>query len=393
MRPGHDFFKTDPFFKTDQLLGEEQRLAKDTVRAFVDERVLPIIGGCYREGRFPRELVPMIGELGLLGPTVKGYGGAGASPLTYGVMMSELERGDSGIRSFCSVQSSLVIYPILTFGSDEQRDRWLPKLITGEAIGCFGLTEPDFGSNPADMRTRARRDGDSYLLEGTKRWITNGTVADVAVVFARDDEGSIGGFVVEKGTPGFSAREMEGKLSLRASITGELVFDDCRVPASARLPAAKGLKAALACLNQARFGIAFGAVGAAEACLEEALEYTSSRVQFDRPIAGFQLVQKELVDCYEAIVQAKLLCLRLGQLKEAGEASPVAISLAKRNNVAMALEVARRCRDLLGANGVVDDYAAMRHACNLEAVKTYEGTHNVHTLIVGQALTGLAAFS
>ena len=381
------------FLKLDELLGEEERLIRDSVRGFVNERVLPIIGGCYREGRFPRELIAPLAELGVLGPTVEGYGGAGASPLAYGVIMSELERGDSGIRSFCSVQSSLVIYPILTFGSEAQKERWLPKLISGEAIGCFGLTEPDFGSNPSGMRTRARKDGHGYVLEGSKRWITNGTEADVAVVFAKNDEGKIEGFLVEAGTPGYTAREMEGKLSLRASITGELFFDDCRIPAEARLPGAKGLRSALACLNQARFGIAFGALGAAEACLEEALEYTGSRVQFDRPIAGFQLVQRELVEVYQALVQARLLCHRLAELKTRGDVSPVAISLAKRNNVAMALDAARRCRDLLGANGVVDDYAAMRHACNLEAVKTYEGTHNIHTLIVGQALTGLAAFT
>jgi glutaryl-CoA dehydrogenase len=379
-------------YQLDSLIDDDARLVRDTVGAFVQREAFPLIAEHYRASTFPTQLIPRIAELGLLGPTLSGYGGAGVSELAYGLMMQELERGDSGLRSFCSVQSGLVIYPIHRFGNDEQRQRWLPGLIAGQLIGCFGLTEPDFGSNPSGMRTRARRDGDHYLLSGTKRWITNATLADLAVVFARDDAGEIGAFVVERGSAGFEAREIEGKLSLRASATGELLFDDCRVPVENRLPAAEGLKAALSCLNQARYGIAFGAVGAAIACFEEALEYSKERVQFQKPIAAYQLVQNQLVEMFGSIVESQLLCLQLARLKALGQAHPVAISLAKRNCVAMALDVARAARDLLGANGIVDDYAAMRHACNLESVKTYEGTHNIHTLIVGQALTGHAAF-
>ncbi|MBW2732947.1 MAG: acyl-CoA dehydrogenase family protein [Deltaproteobacteria bacterium] len=381
------------FLQVEDMIGDEERMIRDSVRAFVKEQALPTLVEHYRRGTFPRSLIQPMAELGLFGPTLADYGGAGVSELAYGLIMQELERGDSGLRSFCSVQSSLVIYPIHRFGSEQQRQRWLPSLIAGEAVGCFGLTEPDFGSNPAGMRTRARRVADGYVLDGTKRWITNGSIADVAVVFARNDEGEIQGFVVDTQTPGLTRREMSGKLSLRASATGELIFDECYLPDSALLPKGDGLKAALSCLNQARFGIAFGVVGAALACFDEALDYAKTRVQFGQPIAGFQLVQQELVESYNAIVQAQLLSLRLAELKGRGQASPVAISLAKRNNVAMALDVARRARDILGANGIVDDYGAMRHMCNLESVKTYEGTHNIHTLIVGQALTGIAAFS
>ncbi|MCC6746105.1 MAG: acyl-CoA dehydrogenase family protein [Deltaproteobacteria bacterium] len=386
MRPEIDFYGID------ELLNEEERLVRDSVRAFVDERVMPIIQKHYRAGTFPKELVPDIARLGLLGSTLKEYGGAGVGPTAYGLINQELERGDSGIRSFVSVQSGLVIYPIYAFGSPEQKERWLPRLIRGEAIGCFGLTEPDFGSNPTGMRTTARRDGSGFILNGTKRWITNGNLADVAVVWAKLDD-QVMGFLVERGAPGFSTVEIEGKLSLRASVTSELIFEDCRIPGDAIFPGVQGMRGPLSCLTQARYGIAWGATGAAMACFEEALSYAKERVQFDRPIAGFQLTQAKLVEMYSDIVQAQLLCLRLGQLKAAGKASPVAVSLAKRNNVAMALRIARVAREILGASGIVDDYAAMRHMCNLESVYTYEGTHDIHTLIVGQALTGIPAFS
>jgi len=385
--------KAPDFYQLDTLIGDDERLVRDAVRSFVEQRLVPIVAEHYRQGTFPRHLVGELAERGLLGANLKEYGGAGVSPLAYGLIMQELERGDSGLRSFCSVQSALVIYPIYTFGSAEQRARWLPPLIQGEAIGCFGLTEPDFGSNPSGMRTRARKAGDSFVLNGSKMWITNGSIADVAVVFAREDDDRIHGFLVERGTPGFSAPELKGKLSLRASVTSELVFEDCRIPQRNKLPQAKGLKAALMCLNQARFGIAFGAVGAALACFEEALSYAQNRIQFDgKPIAAHQLIQQQLVDMYSEITQAQLLCLRLAQLKQAGTVDPVAISMAKRNNVAMALRTARTAREILGANGIMDEYGAMRHMCNLESVHTYEGTYNIHTLIVGQALTGQAAF-
>ncbi|MCA9667101.1 MAG: acyl-CoA dehydrogenase family protein [Myxococcales bacterium] len=374
-------------------------MVRDSVRTFVRDRVMPIIQKHYRAGTFPTELIPEIAGLGLLGPTIQGYGGAGVSHLAYGLIMQELERGDSGVRSFASVQSGLVIHPIHTFGSDAQKERWLPGLISGELIGCFGLTEPDFGSNPSGMRTTARKDGDGYVLNGTKRWITNGNLSHLAVVFAKvEGEGTpekphIGAFVVERGTDGFSTLEIEGKLSLRASVTSELHFEDCRIPADNRLPEARGLKAALSCLNNARFGIAFGALGAAKACFFEALEYAKERVQFDRPIAGYQLVQRKLVNMYSDIVQGELLAFRMAELKANGQLNPAAISLGKRNNVKVALECARTARDILGANGVVDDYCPMRHMNNLESVYTYEGTHDIHTLIIGQRLTGLAAFS
>lgn len=380
------------FYEIESLFSEEEILIRDSVRTFVNDRVLPIIGEHYRNGTFPRHLVAEIAELGLLGSTQTKYGGAGVGPIAYGLINRELERGDSGIRSFVSVQSGLVIYPISAFGNDAQRERWLPKLISGESIGCFGLTEPDFGSNPSGMRTTAKRDGDSYVLNGAKMWITNATIADLAVVFARTDEG-VGAFVVESGTKGFSAPEMKGKLSLRASITGELILEDCRIPAENRLPDARGLKAALACLSQARYGIAWGAVGAAMACFDEALGYAKERVQFDRPIAGYQIQQQKLVEMYSRIVQAQLLVYRMGQLKAEGRLHHVAISVAKRNNVSIARDIARVGREILGASGITDEYACMRHMCNLESVYTYEGTHDIHTLIIGQALTGIPAFT
>lgn len=392
MRPIGPLIDPD-LLELDLLIGDEERLVRDEVRRFVAQEVLPIIRQHYRAGTFPRQLVPRMGDLGLLGPTLDAHGAVGASHLAYGLIMQELERADSALRSFCSVQSALVIHPIYAFGSEAQQQRWLPPLIRGEAIGCFGLTEPDFGSNPAAMRTRARLDGDSYVLDGCKMWITNGSLADVALIFARCDDGRVGGFLLEKGRPGFTTVDIEGKLSLRASVTSQLVLQDCRIPADNRLPGAVGLGAALACLDQARYGIAFGAVGAALACFEEALGYVKERRQFgNRPIASHQLVQQSLADMYSEIVQAQLLCLQLARLKQQGRLGTPAISLAKRNNVAMALRTARAARDLLGASGIVDDHGAMRHMCNLESVQTYEGTYNIHTLVLGQALTGEAAF-
>ncbi|MGQ9476936.1 MAG: acyl-CoA dehydrogenase family protein [Candidatus Bipolaricaulia bacterium] len=384
-------FKGTDLYELDSLLNEEQRLIRRTARQFVDEEVLPIIKGAFEEGRFPKELIPRLGELGFLGANLEGYGAAGIDELSYGLVMQELERGDSGIRSFASVQGGLVMYPIYTFGSEEQKERWLPKLASGEAVGCFGLTEPGFGSNPAGLQTKAERDGDSYVLNGVKTWITNATLADVALVWARTAEG-IRGFLVERGTPGFTQAKIEHKMSLRASDTGELAFTDCRVPVENMLPGALGLKPALMCLNQARYSIAWGAVGAALACYEEARAYALERVQFDRPIASFQLIQERLAEMLTEITKAQLLVFRLAQLKEEGQADHVQISLAKRNNVAMAQMVARAAREILGANGITLDYQAIRHLMNLEAVKTYEGTHEIHTLILGEAITGLSAF-
>ena len=385
-------FKGVDYYAIDELYEPEERLAQATVRAFVDQHVMPRIGRHFRDGTFPTELIPRMAALGLFGANLHGYGCAGMSALAYGLVLQELERGDSGIRSFVSVHGSLAMYPIYAFGSDAQKDRWLPRMARGEAIGCFGLTEPDFGSNPAGMQTSAKRDGDGWLLRGTKRWITSGSVADVAVVWARTDEG-IAGFLVEKGTPGFTAHDIHGKFSLRASVTSELVFDDARVPEANRLPGARGLKAPLACLSQARYGIAWGAVGAAMACYDEALSYAKERVQFAKPIAGYQLVQQKLVEMLSEITKAQLVCWRLGKLKDAGKARPEQISLAKRNNVHAALVIARAARDVLGANGITDEYQCGRHMLNLESVSTYEGTHDIHTLILGQDITGLSAFS
>ena len=379
-------------FAFEELLTDDEKMVRDTVRSFVQARVMPLIRDCWREGRFPRELIGEMASIGLFGSTIHGYGCAGLGQVAYGLAMQELEHADSGVRSFVSVQNGLVMHPIHAFGTDEQRNHWLPELAQGKAIGCFGLTEADFGSNPGGMRTTARSDGTDYILNGAKMWITNGTIADVAVVFAKCDD-RIRGFLVERGTPGFTTREIQGKLSLRASVTAELVFEDCRIPLRNALPGAVGLRSALACLNRARYSIAWGAIGAASACFEEALEYAKNRVQFTRPIAGYQLVQEKLVEMWNEINKAQLMTLRLGQLVERGLEDATPISVAKRNNVRMALQAARAAREILGANGVVDDYVSMRHACNLEAVYTYEGTHDIHTLIVGQALTGIAAFS
>jgi glutaryl-CoA dehydrogenase len=385
------------FFDVDSSLSEEERAVRDSVRRFVDERVLPIIGTCYVEGRFPKELIPVLGELGVFGANLpEAYGCAGLNNVAYGLIMQELERGDSGIRSFASVQGALVMYPIFAFGSEEQKKRYLPKMATGEIIGCFGLTEPDFGSNPAGMITTAKAQPDgSFVLNGSKMWITNGSTAHVAIVWAKTgaDDKSIRGFIVPTDSPGFSAKDQKGKLSLRASDTSELVFQDVVVGASQLLPQSGGLKSPLMCLTQARYGISWGALGAAQACYEEALAYSKTRVMFDRPIGGFQLQQARLADMLTEIVKAQLLVLHLGRLKDAGTFTPQQVSLAKRNNVSMATDIAREARRLLGANGILAEYASMRHMENLESVYTYEGTHDIHTLVLGQAVTGLSAFN
>jgi glutaryl-CoA dehydrogenase len=384
--PGVDYLRIDSLFS------EQELLVRETARRFVDEQVAPLIRDCFRDARFPKELIPEMARLGFLGANLEGYGCAGMSNVEYGLIMQEIERGDSGLRSFVSVQGALVMYPILTFGSDEQKQHWLPRLQSGQAIGCFGLTEPGFGSNPAGMLTRAKRDGGGWILSGEKTWITNGSVADIAVVWARTDDG-IHGFLVERETRGFTASEIHGKLSMRASVTSSLKFDDCRLPESAMLPGAIGLKAALSCLTQARYGIGWGVIGAAMDCYETARAYTVTRKQFDdRPIASHQLVQAKLADMITEITKAQLLALQVGKLKDQGQADAAHVSMLKRNNVAMALECARQSRDLLGANGIVDDLPIMRHMCNLETVKTYEGTDHIHALVIGERVTGIAAY-
>jgi glutaryl-CoA dehydrogenase len=385
-------FEGIDYFDLSELLTSEEIMMRDTIRQFVDEEVIPIIEKYYTEGTFPIHLVKKMGELGLFGLNLpQKYGCAELNNIAYGIVMQELERGDSGIRSFVSVQSGLVMYPIYTFGSEEQKDFWLPKLATGESIGCFGLTEPDFGSNPGGMITKVEKVEGGYLLNGAKMWITNGTIADVAVVWAKLD-GVIKGFLVEKGTKGFTAPEMKGKHSLRASITSELIFDDVFIPESNMLPLANGLKAPLMCLNQARFGIAWGVVGSMTAMYETALNYAKSRIQFNKPIAAFQLTQAKLVYMLTEITKAQLLNFRLAQLKDSGKLKHTHISLAKRNNCELALEIARTAREILGANGILNEYPVMRHANNLESVKTYEGTHEMHTLIIGEDITGFSAF-
>lgn len=385
-------FQGIDYFAVDSLLSSEEILARNIVRTFVDDHVLPVIESHYREGTFPRDLVQPLSSLGVFGATLPAeYGCAGMNNVAYGLVMQELERGDSGIRSFVSVQSALVMHPIFAFGSDAQKQRWLPLLATGEKIGCFGLTEPDFGSNPGGMITHAIENADGFLLNGSKMWITNGSIADVAVVWAKVG-GTVRGFLVEKGTKGFTAPEMRGKHSLRASVTSELVFDDVLVPKENLLPGATGLKAPLSCLSQARYGIAWGVVGAAMACYDTALRYAGTRVQFGKPLAGFQLTQEKLVSMLNEITKAQLLCLQLGRLKDNGRVRFQQVSLAKRNNVAMALDIARAARTILGANGILDEYPVMRHAANLESVLTYEGTHEMHTLIVGEDITGIQAF-
>jgi glutaryl-CoA dehydrogenase len=388
-------FKNVDFIGFDAMLSEDERMVRDTARRFIEDNLIPIIEECNREGRFPRELVKPMGKMGFFGANLHGYGCAGMSNVEYGLVTQEMERGDSGIRSFVSVQSALVMYPIYTFGSDEQKDEWLPAMARGEKLGCFGLTEPDFGSNPGGMRTRARRDGADYILNGEKMWITSGSIADVAVIWAKvaDEDDRVRGFLVPTKTPGFRAFDVHGKWSLRASVTSGLSLQDVRLPASALLPASGGLKSPLMCLNQARYGIGWGALGAAMSCYDTALQYALMRKQFrDQPIASHQLVQEKLAWMITEITKGQLLSLQVGRLKDAGKVGHEHISMAKRNNVAIALECARMARDVLGANGISDDYPVMRHMMNLESVKTYEGTQDIHTLIIGQAITGIAAY-
>lgn len=380
------------YYQLDELLSEEERLVRDTVREWVQDNYLPIVDQHFRDGTFPREVIPQLGEMGLLGPTIEGYDCAGMNAVSYGLICQELERGDSGLRSFASVQSSLVMFPIYAFGSEEQKNHWLPKLASGHTVGCFGLTEPDFGSNPGGMITRARKSENGYVLNGSKMWITNGSMADVAIVWAKDDEGEIRGFIVETDRPGFKAIDIEGKYSLRASVTSELVLENCEIPAENILPKAKGLKGPLSCLSQARYGIAWGALGAAMACYDTALNYAKTRIQFDKPIASFQLVQHKLVHMVTEITKGQLLAYRLGQLKDNGKMRHPQISMAKMNNVKVSLEIARMAREVLGANGIADEYPIMRHMNNLESVYTYEGTHDIHLLTVGRDITGIAAF-
>ncbi len=389
---------TKDIYNIDFALSEEERAIRDSIRQFVDEKVIPVIGKAYVDGRFPKEIIPQMAELGVFGANLpEEYGCAGLSNVAYGLINQELERGDSGVRSFASVQSSLAMYPIYAFGSEEQKKHYLPKMAAGEIIGCFGLTEPDYGSNPSGMITRAREQADgSWVLNGSKMWITNGSTAQIAIVWAKtgdsQDDSSIRGFIVPTDVAGFTSKDQKGKLSLRASDTSELVFSDVHLPADALLPGSGGLKSPLMCLTQARYGISWGAIGAAIACYEEALSYAGNRVMFGKPIAGFQIQQERLADMVTEIVKAQLLSLHLGRLKDEGTYTPQQVSLAKRNNVNIATNVAREARRLLGANGILAEYASMRHMANLESVYTYEGTHDIHTLIIGQAVTGIAAF-
>ena len=389
------------FIEFDSLLSEDEILVRTNTRSFIEDKLVPVIESCNRDGRFPRDLVRPMGELGFYGATLPDYGCAGMNNVEAGLLYQELERGDSGIRSFVSVQSALVMYPIHTFGSPEQKQQWLPKLATGEKLGCFGLTEPDFGSNPSGMRTRARKDGDDYILNGEKMWITSGSIADVAVIWAKVEdptadatkEPRIRGFLVETDRPGFSAQDVHGKWSLRASVTSGLSLQNVRVPAANLLPGSDGLKSPLMCLSQARYGIGWGVIGAAMSCYDTALQYAKQRKQFrNQPIASHQLVQEKLAWMITEITKAQLLALQVGRLKDKGKAEFQHISMAKRNNVWMALECARLSRDILGANGIADDYPIMRHMMNLESVKTYEGTQDIHTLIIGQSITGIAAY-
>jgi glutaryl-CoA dehydrogenase len=388
-------FRGVDFVEFDSLLSDDERLVRDTTRKFIEENLVPIIEECNRAGRFPRELVKPMADLGFFGASLKGYGCAGMSNVEYGLVMQEMERGDSGVRSFVSVQSALVMYPIYTFGSDEHKEKWLPALQKGEKLGCFGLTEPDFGSNPGGMRTRAKKTADGYVLNGEKMWITSGSIADVAVIWAKveDEKDRVRGFLVETDRPGFKAEDIHGKWSLRASVTSGLSLQDVHVPASALMPGSDGLKSPLMCLNQARYGISWGAIGAAMACYDCALQYSLLRKQFrDQPIASHQLIQEKLAWMVTEITKAQLLVLQVGRLKDDSKVQHQHISMAKRNNVWMALECARMSRDILGANGVADDYPIMRHMMNLESVKTYEGTHDIHTLIIGSSVTGVDAF-
>ncbi len=388
-------FQNFDFLNLDAGFSEDELLVRRTARDFVEDNIVPIIEDCFREGRFPRELVPIMGELGFFGASLEGYGCAGMSNVEYGLVTQELERGDSGLRSFVSVQSALVMYPLYTFGSEEQKNTWLPALAKGEKLGCFGLTEPGFGSNPGGMTTTARKSGDEYIINGEKMWITSGSIADVAIIWAKveNEDQKVRGFLVETDRPGFSAKDVHGKWSLRASVTSGLSLQDVHIPAANLLPLTGGLKSPLMCLNQARYGIGWGAIGAAMSCYDTALQYSKARKQFhNQPIAGHQLIQEKLVWMASEISKAQLLSLHVGRLKDAGKVGHQHISMAKRNNVWMALESARMARDILGANGITDDYPIMRHMMNLESVKTYEGTHDIHALILGQHLTGIAAY-
>jgi glutaryl-CoA dehydrogenase len=385
-------FRGVDFYRTDELLSEDERMVRDTVREWISEKAVPIMDRHFEGATFPMHLIPELAELGVFGANLpEEYGCAGMNNMAYGLLMQELERGDSALRSFASVQGALVMYPIYQFGSEEQKRKWIPQLARGEKIGCFGLTEPDHGSDPGDMSTRAVSKGGQWVINGAKSWITNGTIADLAVVWAKH-EGEVRGFLVEKGTKGFSAPEIRHKMSLRASITSQLIFDDCVIPEENMLPKSQGLLSPLQCLNQARYGIAWGVLGAAMACYQSALDYSQSRIQFDKPIGGFQLVQDKLVTMLTEITKGQLLVHRLGRMKDLGQIDHSQISMAKRNNTAIALEAARLARDILGANGISLEFPVIRHMCNLEAVKTYEGTHDIHTLVIGQAITGLNAF-
>ena len=379
------------FYNLDELLSSEDKMTRDSVRQFVQREVMPNVERHFAGESFPLDLIPKLAELGIFGANLHGYGCAGMNNVAYGLIMQELEAADSGLRSFASVQSALSMYAIYAWGSEEQKQRYLPGMAQGKLIGCFGLTEPDHGSDPGGMETRAKKDGGGWILNGTKRWITNGSIADVAIVWAKIDQG-ITGFIVDKGTPGFTTRDIHGKFSMRASITSELHFDDVKIDDSAQLPTARGLKAPLACLTQARYGIAWGALGAARSCYHCALDYTKSRKQFSRPLAGYQLVQNKLVNMLTEITKGQLICLRLGQMKDAGTMRPEHVSFAKRNNVQAALDIARSARDMLGANGIVNEYPVIRHMLNLETVNTYEGTYDIHTLILGRDITGASAF-
>jgi len=388
-------FQGVDFLKLDSLLNEDERMVRDTARAFVEDNLVPIIEDCFREGRFPRELVPVMGELGFFGANLHGFGCAGMSNVEYGLVMQEFERGDSGFRSFVSVQSALVMYPIYTFGTEEQKQKWLPELAAGRKLGCFGLTEPGFGSNPGGMTTHAAKVGDEYILTGEKMWITSGTIADVAIIWAKvtNEDDKVRGFLVETDRPGFRADEVHGKWSLRASVTAGLSLQEVKIPAANLLPGTGGLKSPLMCLNQARYGISWGAIGAAMSCYDTALQYAKMRKQFrNEPIASHQLVQEKLVWMISEISKAQLLSLHAGRMKDAGTLTHEVISLAKRNNVWMALETARMARQILGGNGITEDYPIMRHMMNLESVVTYEGTHDIHALIIGQHITGIPAF-
>ena len=385
------------FYQMDSLLSEDERAVRDTVRAWVDQHLMPIIGDCYIEGRFPKQIIPGLAELGVLGANLpEEYGCAGLNNVAYGLIMQELERGDSGIRSFASVQGALVMYPIYSMGSDAQKTQWLPRLAAGKEVGCFGLTEPDYGSNPSGMITTARETKDGWVLNGVKMWITNGSQATVSIIWAKtgavDDPKSIRGFIVPTNTKGYTAKDQKGKLSLRASDTSEIHLEDVQVPKDAILPKSGGIKSPLSCLTQARYGISWGAIGAAMACYDEALEYSKQRIMFAKPIGGTQIQQVRLADMLTEITKAQLLCLQLGRLKDAGTMTPQQVSLAKRNNVSMACDIAREARRLLGANGILAEYHSMRHMANLESVYTYEGTHDMHSLILGQEVTGLAAY-